>query len=583
MIKYISAFLVLILFGTVFVIEKDIPNGIIESKNYGYLFLGIPIGVCFIAVITLTKAFKISFSRIDIILALWLMWTIINLVIINKLSTSVVLDVLICSIVFALILKQFIFIGFQYKLYFSIACLVIGGGQALLGLLQLYGYQESLHTGYKMTGSFHNPGPFGVYIAGIFIFALGHYLGSNNAVLKNISGIVCLICILALPSTQSRSAWIGACGGAIYLFVIKFGVEQTRKFFAKKYFIFVLFLTITIISFLLWNFKAGSALGRMLTWRVSIEMVKEKPITGWGLGEFSNQYGFFQAKFFKNNPNNEQLIALADKNEYAFNDPLQLLIENGLIGLVLFFILIFFVLCSKSQNVSTYLIAARAGVITILLAGLFSYPFEMISIWWLFLFFIAFVSVEIDNLFIKTFLFFPKIFVGVVFSLLSFLAINHEISVYKAKQTWQQANEAFQQQLFDAAKKHYREVNQKLPGERKVLLGLGKVLYMTGKIEESAEVLEKASQTIADPFLFTNLGDSYQTLKKFDQAEKAYQNAADMIPNRIYPKYLLAKMFLQKQDTLMAQKTAQEILKMRIKVNSQATLQIKEEMKKILE
>ncbi|MDE6349086.1 MAG: hypothetical protein K2L60_10685, partial [Bacteroides sp.] len=45
------------------------------------------------------------------------------------------------------------------------ALMLTGGVQALLGLLQLYGYAASHHSLYAMTGSFFNPGPYSGYLA----------------------------------------------------------------------------------------------------------------------------------------------------------------------------------------------------------------------------------------------------------------------------------------------------------------------------------------------------------------------------------------------------------------------------------
>lgn len=581
MFKYLLSILIIIVFSTIFITEQDIPNGLIESKSYGFLFISICL--CFILLLSLsfTKTFRLQISKIDITLLLFLIWIIFNAFIINKLPSSITIEVFICSVVLALILKQSILIDSQYQLYFSIACLIVGGSQGLLGILQLYGFQESLHSSFKMTGSFHNPGPFGIYIATIFVFALGNYLYAENFVLKNTSALVCLVGILVLPSTQSRSAWIGLIGGSIYLLFIKYGLEKKRHII-NKFTIAGLIVFTAIVAIALWSFKKNSALGRTLTWRISSEMVKENPVTGIGLGEFPYQYGFFQADFFRNNPSEEHLINLADKNSYAFNDLLQMIVENGLIGVVLFVLIIFFVFFIEPKIHTNYLFASRAGVITVLLASCFSYPFELIPIWWLVLFFICLISINSKDIYSGVPLIYTKVFVNLSFALLATYVITYEMKVYQAKQMWKAGDFAVQQQDYKEAEKLYQGVINKLPRERQVLLSYGKVLYMNGKIKQSVNILEKVSQTIADPFLLINLGNSYQVLKKYNLAEKAYINASNMIPNRMYPKYLLAKMYLQNQDTLRSKELARKIIRMPVKIPSQATIQMKEEMEQLL-
>lgn len=55
---------------------------------------------------------------------------------------------------------------------------IIAGGiiQAIYGSLQLWGYYPSHHSGFRMTGSFFNPGPYAGYLASVFPVALGMYL-----------------------------------------------------------------------------------------------------------------------------------------------------------------------------------------------------------------------------------------------------------------------------------------------------------------------------------------------------------------------------------------------------------------------
>ena len=40
-----------------------------------------------------------------------------------------------------------------------------GVKEAVLGLLQVYGYEDSNHSLYALTGSFYNPGPYSGFLA----------------------------------------------------------------------------------------------------------------------------------------------------------------------------------------------------------------------------------------------------------------------------------------------------------------------------------------------------------------------------------------------------------------------------------
>jgi tetratricopeptide (TPR) repeat protein len=43
--------------------------------------------------------------------------------------------------------------------------------------------------------------------------------------------------------------------------------------------------------------------------------------------------------------------------------------------------------------------------------------------------------------------------------------------------------------------------------------------------------------------LYTTSGDTYKALKRYSEAEEAYQHASIMVPHKLYPLYLLAMLY----------------------------------------
>ena len=96
-------------------------------------------------------------------------------------------------------------------------------------------------------------------------------------------------------------------------------------------------------------------------------------------------------------------------------------------------------------------------------------------------------------------------------------------------------------------------------------------------------MLNNAKKFTSDEILYCSLGDSYKSCKKFVDAEDAYLFASFMVPHKLYPLYLLATLYDETGDREKALEFANKILKKEIKVESEATEEIKVKMKSIIE
>ena len=71
-------------------------------------------------------------------------------------------------------------------------------------------------------------------------------------------------------------------------------------------------------------------------------------------------------------------------------------------------------------------------------------------------------------------------------------------------------------------------------------------------------------------------------MKQYPQAESAFLKASHMVPNRLYPLYLLAKMYHESGQTDKAITTARLLLEKAPKVPSSATEEMKRDMQKLI-
>ncbi|MFR5658942.1 MAG: tetratricopeptide repeat protein [Butyricimonas faecihominis] len=104
----------------------------------------------------------------------------------------------------------------------------------------------------------------------------------------------------------------------------------------------------------------------------------------------------------------------------------------------------------------------------------------------------------------------------------------------------------------------------------------------TGQPATSNLILEEAARLSADPMIRNIMGKNYQTMKQYPQAESAFLKASHMVPNRLYPLYLLAKMYHESGQTDKAIATARLLLEKAPKVPSSATEEMKRDMQKLI-
>lgn len=117
----------------------------------------------------------------------------------------------------------------SYFKLFSLGLMASASGQAVIGLLQLYGIQASLNTQFQITGTFINPAPFSFFLGAVFPFSLAvyfhtkHQMKANGKSIKKDIFMLSLYCtsiaallltLLVLPITMIRTGWLMALAGA---------------------------------------------------------------------------------------------------------------------------------------------------------------------------------------------------------------------------------------------------------------------------------------------------------------------------------------------------------------------------------
>ena len=133
---------------------------------------------------------------------------------------------------------------------------------------------------------------------------------------------------------------------------------------------------------LLSRFKSDFTLyQRLMVWNSTILMAATHPIIGIGIGNFKYHYLDFQAKFINNK---EFFIPYNGKAIQTHNEYLQVLAENGIIGLSLFLLAIFIfyyrafhIFNDLNGNSKVVFVGTMISVTGVLMHGFVSFPFHL--------------------------------------------------------------------------------------------------------------------------------------------------------------------------------------------------------------
>ena len=548
------------------------------------------------------KELVVRLNMIDILLGLFLLLTILNRNVIAK-ETSYSksfyeLPGLILIYIAVRSVKKA-----TYRLLF-IAIMTGGVIQSVYGLLQLYNYIPSHASSFKINGSFFNPGPYAGYLASVFPVMGGLYLfrsdifsyqGSKltGPAIRVATTFIIPVMLLALSGTLSRAAWLAVFVSTVFLLSrkYKFPVLFKRIFtsaLTRRIGLSLILFLITGGCAFLYFFKKTSAKGRLLVWKVTARMIVAHPFAGVGPERFRACYMDYQKIYFQTGGTVAER-AHADNIYYAFNDPLQFIAENGLIGLLLLTAIILMLLKIRTSS-SSLLSIAGAGLLSVSVFSLFSYPMAILPIKLNFVIYLSLLSSgSVNNKIVtlKPALPSPLIHMlrlGVMVPLLlGALWVSRNITIlYNGYSDWQTAMSLYQMKFYTESIGFYKKAYPIFRKEGDFLMHYGKALSMDKEDAKALEKLHEATRFLNTTIIQTTIGDSYKSLKMYDCAESAYLNASYMLPDRLYPKYLLAKLYEETGQKEKAVIAARDILRHNSRIPSEAVDEMDMEMEQLL-
>lgn len=343
-----------------------------------------------------------------------------------------------------------------------------------------------------------------------------------------------LCCAILIPATMSRTAII-ACGIG--------GAVATSDRWNLKRFGKITSLTTGILCIIIaggiYLIKKNSADGRFLIWKVAAQAVMEVPVTGVGWENVAGTYGNAQEMYFASGNGTEQEIFVADAPQYVFNEYLQVAIAYGFIASVAMVVAISGGFITAMRNRAYGFAGCSAAVAIVMFA---SYPLQ-------FPLFVITIALIVAGSWLSS--------GSILIRWLSTAIVATACGLFLTHNDTDDIRSDF---------------------------AVAHTLHRSRNYEKSNDMLLAMLPHSSDPMVLNIIGKNYQALGRPDSAEHYFIRAANRCPNRLYPHYLLMRLYGDSSylNPLKQQREAYIILSMNEKIPSLAVNEMREEAKSIL-
>lgn len=490
--------------------------------------------------------------------------------------------------------------NFKFKRLF-IGIAGIATIESIYCISQFFGFFKSQNELFEVTGSCINPNATAMFLAltvPVFLFLF-------QSMQKRLFLMGFIAVLIALLLLKCRAAFIGATISIIVFYGLEFNFfswlkNNKNKIAAKALFILSVLIVIPT-SIHLYNSKKASSDGRKFIWKLSTEMVTQKPFTGYGYGYFSKEYNLFQADYIQKGKATPEEMKNAGPVIMAHNEILQNAVEGGFVGLAL--VLLFFrsllitikqrkkAIENKTNNTTnfdastqaknTYFNLSYAGVIAFVAMSMVNFTIQDIPVMSLLTLYAAIICSTLEPIqppiclaFIKT---------NTAFKLVSKTLII-TISLFSAYTLFVIAKADSQNKKASLLKKerHYEQALHIMPSLEPYLKddsdywkNYGNLYYKIHNYSKAITCLKKGKETDASPVLYLGLGVCYEKLNQYPAAIDQYEELIALHPSKFDYRFRLMNAYLHNKNNEKAIAVANEIITLKPKIPSEKVNQYK--------
>ena len=435
---------------------------------------------------------------------------------------------------------------------------LVGALECIYALLQIIKVLPSYDRYFNYTGSFQNPAELALLLSVcVTVSAWMAFRYENKWFWITVAVGMFVFTLFSESRTGILSAIVAT---AIVCVKESYSI---RKFVSNKYIIAIIILSFALLLSCLYLFKADSANGRLLIWRVTLSMLHDKPLFGWGSNGFGAMYMSYQAHYLSDHADSSFML-LASNPSNPFNEFIALMVNYGIFGLITVLAIVVMVLIGLFKSESKHKSLLIGLFFCLFVWGMFSYPSNIPFVWIVvaYIFLCSFVKRTSTGTY-------SFLFIAVI-SLVSFIfAIVSFIPEYK----WKVISEKSIDGQCEEMLPYFEELSAQLSDNGLFMYNWAAELHYAHRYEESAKVFNSSLHLINDYDVQMLLADDYQHMGNTSLAVSHYDMASDMVPSKFLPHYYKMKLYLEVGDSISAVGVAEYIIKKEVKVKRSRSVQ----------
>lgn len=415
-------------------------------------------------------------------------------------------------------------------------------------------------------------GCIGIYITIIIAFLI-FYVHKKSKIIYA-STIILSISFPAFIINNSRASWI-----ALFIVILTLLSIKYRYYLApNKKKLIVCFLLISVLILATYFLRPNSAKGRFLIWKVSVEMILDKPILGHGIDGFKRNYMHYQANYLKTKGNNTDKY-LASNNYLTYNEPIRVLVEYGIVGLVVY-LAIWYIIFYKTGRKDFICITCKAIFLFYLVFGLLSFPKQILFLQLvLLLSFVLLMSRTEGKYLTKTVFSLSRKTLMLGGGLVAFLSFSYTANLHLSLKKFDKLLKDKKEVSSQEKVKQYKHLEEVMSEDVFFMTCYSKLLMHNENYTEALKKFKVLEEMYPHNELYIEKGYCYQQLKNYRLAEENYWYSHDMVPSRQRARAKLALLYMEMGLVQDARNIAKEVLNEEVKVYGFETYRIHQELK----